>query len=338
MFLKYFTLSYDSKRSLLETAYSLFPKEFKNTISSITGFEKDPKLFAICELYMYRLDPTEKNANFLIELIEKKFPYSSNIEFTSELSNYLHYNELFKKDSIPPVKDLFEYQQVLNTKIIYSFQRWNRDYPGLAVIQNADGNFVKDSSGKLETIIQLARAGSNLPYFITNGNTPQGVFSIQGTAVSKLPFIGPTPNIQLQMPLEDSLSLYFHTGFDSIKSTLDNYKELLPPSWRSHDPILEAYTAGKNERKEIIAHGTTIAPIYFQGKSYAPISPSQGCLTAKEIWDENSGKLISSEQWKLYNAFISTPGDKGYLIVINLDNKNLPVTRQEVEKLLKGFF
>jgi hypothetical protein len=283
---------------------------------------------------MYRLEPSEKKSGEINKLIEKRFPgYDTSIMLT-ELIGFLEYNELFKKDSLPPIRDLIQYQQVLHTKIVYSFQRWNRDYTGLAIVQNEDGSFARDSSGQLVTIQQLARAGSNLPYFITNGNSPQGVFSIQGTASSQLPFIGPTPNLQLLMPFEDSASKYFHTGYDSTQPILENYRRLFPPSWRKQDQMMEALTAGKLGRTEIIAHGTTMPPSSFIGKSYYPISPSQGCLTAKETWDEKTGQLISSDQWKLFKAFSSTPGEKGYLIVINLDNKKAPVTRQEIEKII----
>ncbi len=100
--------------------------------------------------------------------------------------------------------------------------------------------------------------------------------------------------------------------------------------------MMEALTAGKLGRTEIIAHGTTVPPGSYLGKNYYPISPSQGCLTAKENWDEKTGQLISSDQWKLYKAFKSTPGEKGYLFVINLDNKKSPVSKQEIEKILSG--
>ena len=65
--------------------------------------------------------------------------------------------------------------------MIYSFQRWNRDYPGMAIIQNGDGSFARDSLGNLLIFQQLARSASDLPYFITSGSTPQGIFSVQGT-------------------------------------------------------------------------------------------------------------------------------------------------------------
>jgi hypothetical protein len=42
-----------------------------------------------------------------------------------------------------------------------------------------------------------------------------------------------------------------------------------------------------------------------------------------------------SEQFNLYSAFLSTPGNKGYLIVVNLDDQQKAVTREEIEKKIK---
>jgi hypothetical protein len=40
---------------------------------------------------------------------------------------------------------------------------------------------------------------------------------------------------------------------------------------------------------------------------------------------------------ELVNTFIETPGTKGYMIVINLDNKEMPVSPAEIEKLVKPY-
>jgi hypothetical protein len=103
---------------------------------------------------------------------------------------------------------------------------------------------------------QLARSGSSLPYFLTNGNTPQGIYRINGTAVARNNYIGPTPNIQLFMPYEDSLEKFFQYKWDSSIAPLAAYKNLLPTSWQNYQPMTEAFYAGKIGRTEIIAHGT----------------------------------------------------------------------------------
>jgi hypothetical protein len=210
---------------------------------------------------------------------------------------------------------------------IYSFQKWNRDYPGLAALQQSNGHFLRDSMGQILLIDQLARAGSNLPYFITNGNTPQGIYSITGTEVSKNLFIGPTPNLQLLMPFEA----------DSSKDALTNYLGLLPKEWANYEPIQESFFAGKAGRSEILAHGTTIDPAYFKDFPFYPISPTLGCLCAKEIWNIFNGRLQESHQLQLANGLMQQKTQKGLLMVVNIDNQQSPVSKKQIKELIEAF-
>src|SRR5271154_6379433 len=178
LFEHYDSLEYETKKSFLEAVYAVQPKKYFSEIQTILQKESNPKLFAICAVYLYRYDPSINNSNGIkINLVEK-FPGYDTINILQELVNYLSYHNEQTHHSTPDIVQLFRYQKTTGQKIIYSFQRWNRDYPGIAVIQNANGNFVKDADGKLLIFQQLARSGSNLPYFITNGSTPQGVYSI----------------------------------------------------------------------------------------------------------------------------------------------------------------
>lgn len=335
MFLSYDSLQYDTKRALLEAVYAVYPTEFASDIQKVIEKESQPKLFAMCAVYLFRKDNTVDNANNLKIKMVEQFPVYDSNDLLLELEKYLSYQEQFRKKATPSLQDLFKYQQQKGNKIIYSFQRWNRDYPGMAIVQNADGSFVTRSDGHIMIFEQLARSGSSLPYFLTNGNSPQGIYSILGTAVANNNFIGPTPNIQMIMPYEDSLKKFFHNDWDSSIVPMTAYQQLLPPSWRNYQPLTESFFAGKIGRSEIIAHGTTIDPEYFKDKPYYPISPTLGCLCAKEIWNVTSGRLLVSEQFNLYSAFTSTPGNKGYLIVINIDDQQKAVTREEVEAIVR---
>ena len=100
--------------------------------------------------------------------------------------------------------------------------------------------------------------------------------------------------------------------------------------------MMEAWAAGRIGRTEIIAHGTTIDPEYFKGKPFYPLTPTMGCLCAKELWNPTTGHLLVSEQNNLVNAFLSTPGRKGWLVVLNLDDQHRPVSREDVEALIRG--
>ena len=337
LFDQYDVIPYPTKRAFLEAVYGVCPTGYEHEMQLILQKEKDPKLFAMSAVYAYRADTSAENVNKIkIRMIEQ-FPGYDSIDILLELENYLHYHYGLTKRKTPDISQLFAYQQTHGRKIIYSFQRWNRDYPGLAIVQDADGRFMRNQSGRLLVFQQLARSASNLPYFLTNGSTPQGIYSIQGTAVARNNYIGPTPNLQLLIPHEKDWSKFFHQTVDSTQDSLQLYKQLLPSTWRNYSPINEAWQAGKIGRTEIIAHGTTIDPEYFKDKPYYPLTPTMGCLCAKEVWNVTSGKLLVSEQFNLVSSFTVTPGQKGFLYVINIDDQQKVVTREEIEKWVNAF-
>ncbi|HVU55615.1 MAG TPA: hypothetical protein VHD83_11195 [Puia sp.] len=336
LFHHYITLSYDTKRAFLEAVYAVASSQYVSQIQPILDSEPDPKLFSLCAVYLYRADTGTGNSNTIKIRMVEKFPGYDTIPILQELANYLSYHTAQQRSHTPDLSSLFAWQSSHRQKTIYSFQRWDRDYPGMAVIQGEDGQFIKDARGRIQVFEQLARSGSDLPYFITNGSTPQGIYSIQGTDVSKTGFIGPTPNIQLLMPFEGDWEKYFQDTattqppFDSLQT----YRNLLPPDWRDYTPMMETWTAGHIGRTEIIAHGTTIDPEYFKDKPFWPLTPTAGCLCAKELWNPTNGHPLVSEQLNLVNAWLSTPARKGYLYVINIDDQHKPVSRAEVEHLI----
>ncbi|GGB04469.1 hypothetical protein [Puia dinghuensis] len=339
LFAGYDQLSYDTKRALLEAVYAVAPLRYQQQVGAVLAKEADARLFALCAVYLYRADRSVEHANTLKIKMVEQFPGYDTVAVLRELQDYLS----FVRPKMPAIGELFAYRGATGVKTIYSFQRWHRDYPGLAIVQNADGSFVRDGNGRLQVFEQLARSGPGLPYFLTNGNTPQGVYSIQGTAVSGTNYIGPTPNLQMLLPGEGKWSAYFHdvdtaageaghsaTGEDSLQ----RYRALLPPEWRDYSPMMEAWAAGAIGRTEIIAHGTTIDPDYFKGRPFYPLTPTMGCLCAKELWNPTTGHLLVSEQNNLVNAFLSTPGQKGFLIVINVDDQQKAVSREEIETFI----
>jgi len=321
LFAGYATLSDDTKRALLEAVYAVGRDRYRKEIEGVMEQEDNARLFALCAVYLFRADTSLENANTLKIKMVEHFPGYDSLPVLQELQHYLSFTQARR----PSIGELLAWQKETGAKTIYSFQRWNRDYAGLAIVQNADGSFVRDANGRLQVFEQLARSGPGLPYFLTNGNTPQGVYRITGTDISRTNFIGPTPNLQLLLP-----------GEGKWTDSLERYRQLLPPGWRDYAPMMEAWAAGAIGRTEIIAHGTTIDPEYFKGKPWYPLTPTMGCLCAKELWNVTTGHPLVSEQNNLVNAFLSTPERQGFLIVINLDAQPRAVSREEVEALVRG--
>lgn len=341
LFARYDSLEYDTRRSLLEATYGVYPSEFVEEVQQVFRQETNPKLFALCAVYLFRQDTSVGNANDIKIRMVEQFPAYDSMPLLIELEKYLNQYRLNEKIKTPPLSDLFAYNRLAGLKVIYSFQRWDRDQPGLAIVQLADGRFARHPDGRLMVFEQLARSASDLPYFLTNGSTPQGVYRVTGTGISRNNFIGPTPNIQLLIPYESKWENYFqllpNSRWDSTNAVLAAYQLLLPPRWRKYMPMQESLYAGQIGRREIIAHGTTIDPEYFKDKPWYPLTPSMGCLCAKELWNASTGRLLVSEQWNLYSAFTSTPGSKGYLFVINVDHQRKPVSRAEVEAWVREY-
>jgi hypothetical protein len=336
LFANYNNINSDTKRAMMEVVYGLYKGKYLKEVQAKWPAEENEKVAIMMLAHIYQ---TEDNATDFPTMKEKvaKILQAGNNPIIEEFWSFYFMGK--KNYNNPPLIELFRNQQNLHTKTIYSIQRKNRDFPGLAIIQNADGSFVKDEKGQLKTFVQLARSASNLPYFITNGSTPQGIFRIDSTEVSRNQFIGPTPNIQLRMPNEipgDSFFIKPNQPITNDSIYLLEYNKILPVKWRTAS-MQQSYYAGKVGRSEIIAHGTTIDPKYFIGKPFYPCTPTLGCLCAKEIWDPKTGKLIQSDQLDLVNAFLSTPGADGYLFVINIDDQQKAVDPLQLQQLVKDF-
>jgi hypothetical protein len=323
------------QRALLEVAYTDYPGEFNLQAKSLLGITSDPKIFAMCAEYLIQ----HKNDNLLKNKIStnlfEKFGDSANINpILIMLQNRLEKPKLNSLHSIKEVlKEILDKNFLPNQIVMYSFQRKDRDYPGLVLIRNAEGNFITDSSGNIYNVQQLARSITNLPGYLTNGNTPQGIFKMYGFGVSMSNFIGPTANVQLGMPVEISMQKFFDdsTILDSMW-TIDRYQKMIPKNLKDYLPLYDSYYAGLAGRSEIIAHGTTIDPKFYVGKPYYPLTPTEGCLCTKEIWN---GKRIESDQQKLVNGLLKAGGANGYCVVIEIDDKNAPVKIEDILPYLK---
>lgn len=285
-------LGTETRRALLEAIYASFGSRFVDRIAPILAVETEPKLITMAVLYADRVGFSDLGV---------EIPSDGHPIYAALAAHRIAQHQ--SPVSHPPLQDLFDHRAASGTVTLYSMQHRNRDVPGFIMIQNADGTFVLDAEGDTLRIPQLARSASNLPYFLTNGNTPQGLYKITGTDVSTNVFIGPTPNIQLVM------------NGESGGPTWDTRAEL-PPSWRDYAPMFEADVAARIGRSEIIAHGTAVDPSYFRGTPYFPLTPTLGCLATKELWDPANGALLESGQMQLMEAFLGAKGTPGYLIVI----------------------
>lgn len=307
----------------LEVAYNLYPEELLPYIEKIQENTNNERIFAISSLYTHRIFPERKDN--ILNQIEKQLTNPSKQLVLSALKNYLtEYKDSKKR---PPLAELFSLNPHQNSILLFSLHRNDRNFPGILLVKKGN-KFLRRSDGSIFFISQFGRSFSDLPYFLFNGNTPQGVYSIQGVSRLQNEWIGPTPAVITNLPIEITVDKFFHTPLKENWS-LPLYLTLFPDSWKNYFPIQEAYIAGKIGRNGIFSHGTNLDPLWYKSSSFFPNTPTKGCLSTKEI-RTTSQKLIYSEQKMLLTVLEQSPHLHGFLYVINLNDKKEPVTLDDI--------
>jgi hypothetical protein len=324
--------SNDCKKAFINLINSDYPKKYAAPIKTIfLAATDDYKLMAMAANYLLP-SATAADVKMMLAQTETEFKKDTDNAILFELSNQL--KSWNKKTTTPSIKTFFDKNYLPSQMLVFSFQRKDRNYPGIAMVRNTDGSFVKNADGKYFAVGQLARSNSNMPGYISNGNTAQGIFRITGFDTSSNYFIGPTTNLQLAMPHEYDGIIIDGKKIDTTWS-LQDYKNLLPDNFKNYQSIYGTFYAGKAGRTEIIAHGTTIDIAYYKNNSFYPYTPTAGCLCTKEIWNYKTGKLDTSDQLLLAKAVQSTGVTKGYLIVVEIDDKKGAVTIGDILPYLK---
>jgi hypothetical protein len=316
------------RRAVLKYIAANYRTSFLKDLKTIFNTTTDPEIFAITANL---LTSDENQVIFGEEIkaqIKTRFSDSEDNPILLMLTKEIEKNK--NSANLPALADLLKNKFQDDATIIYSFFRNNRKLPGLSVIKGPDGKFIRDENDEIIGINQLACSATNLPSFIPGGNTPQGVYSIVGWYITPTESIGPTPIILTRIPFEKPTSTFYHNKHTSNSWRLEDYNNLLPKTWQKYFPIKESFYAGKIGRKLIVMHGSVDDLDYYKDQPYYPLTPSRGCITAKEIWSETNGKCLESGQARLANAFFSTKNLKGFLVVIEIDNKNSSVVLDDI--------
>lgn len=285
------------QRAFFEMLYTLYPTEFDVEVQPIVKQLKSEKVKAMALEYL-----ALSGKSVFIEPSDKFL----------QSDYYQHYKYMRSKTQqlLPSKKDFLDTSFLPNQTVLCSFQSTDRNKPGYLMIRLADGTWMKNEKGEELQFPQLARSISNLPFYLTNGNTPQGLYKLTGIDTSDNNWIGPTTNLQMILPFENNESDFFGTAANYEWF----YKNLLGNQLRTYKGLWESYWAGEIGRTEIIAHGTTINPNYYQNQSYYPCTPSLGCLCSPESWDDN-GKLTNSVQAQWMELILSKKINPFWLIV-----------------------
>ena len=214
-----------------------------------------------------------------------------------------------------------EYRKVTR---LYVFCRKNRKQSCLMLMKDKDGNFVRDEYGEIWNQRKLAYSGYVLPYDQSNGNTPQGLFTIDS--------VMPTTNNQRIYGKFRRIILDF-VGKSSKEKDVRYY---IPDELEKMNWWQESVIARNNGRSLFRIHGVGYQNI-FPSTDFYPFIPTAGCIASLE--GEYDG-VVYKDQQILLDTFMKSMGlepkyenevkIKGLLYVVNINDEDRPVELEDI--------
>jgi hypothetical protein len=332
------------------TVYSTIGQRFVETVERGT----DPRWVAIALSGLAKSELPPDQIQQLSDRVRQRFPqWSQNSVLLTTLQDV---KERFSPSAVPPLKDLLNWTIAPGQMHLYVICTRDRQALCTAVLKSPQGKFVRttDSTlsangtkiqqGQLWSIPLLLRSIHGLGWNFTRGETPQGIYRIEGlTPQPDHEFFrayGHFSLINLFVPFESGAQSFLPGRPGPFSGNLQSYKALLPPSWRSYAPIDQSYWAGRMGRGLFRIHGSGEAPDFFrktrQDSSSSSWNPTLGCLSALELYDQ-TGKLQQADMPKILNALASQGGKNlaGYLIVVEIPSPSQkPVSIEDIEAAL----
>lgn len=260
----------------------------------------------------------------LSDRVRQRFPNWSRDLFLQTTMRQM--GELLAPTPVPPLGDLLNRTVAPHQPHLYVICQPDRGVLCQTLLKDRNGKFVRQN-GQLLSYPLLLRSIHGLDWNFFRGQTPQGIYRIEGVVRSQAEFFGAYgqfPLVKVFLPFESGVREFLPRRKGRFTGSVEAYQALLPPSWRGYFPIQQSYWAGKIGRSLIRIHGSGEAPDFFSGKALYPSAsynwnPSIGCLSALELYDE-AGKLQQADMPKILNGLIAVGGKNfsGYMIVVEV--------------------
>jgi hypothetical protein len=326
------------------TTYAAVGQQLGHTIA----YSNDPHWVAMALSALAKAGMPAGNLQRLANRVRQRFP-----NWTQEEVLYTTLRdvaELLQPMPTPPLTDLLKWSVVARQPHLYVLCHPNRHVLCQAVLKDSNGEFLREpdptgkTAGRLWSVPLLLRSQHNLAWNFFRGNTPQGIYRIQGLVDQPddefFLAYGQFPLVNLFAPFEAGVEEFLPGKPGKFTDNIDAYQALLPPTWRNHWGLQQSYWAGKLGRSLIRIHGSGESPNFFSGKGNHSDSynwnPTIGCLSALEIYNE-AGKLIQADLPKLLKALVAVGGNQftGYLVVVDVPRQSqTPLSVAEIAAAL----
>lgn len=304
---------------------------------------RDPEWVAVALSTLVKGKVSITELTRLSELAKSRFPgWSTNVYLQTTLQEIA---DTADSQSLPPLKDLLEWEIAPRQLHLYVLCRSDRRVLCRTVLKDRNGQFVRQQD-ELWSVPLLLESIHSLGWNFTRGQTPQGIFRIEGTVPQPddefFRAYGQFPLVNLYVPFEAGAKQFLHQRSGAFSGSLADYQAMLPTSWQGYRPIQQSFWAGKAGRGLFRIHGSGEAVDFFRGKDKAvPESynwnPTIGCLSARELYNEK-GQLIHADMPKILKTLRMVGGNNftGYLIVVDVPGEDTePVSLQQIEDALR---
>lgn len=218
--------------------------------------------------------------------------------------------------------------EYLKSVKIFMFCRTNRLYPCLMVMKNVHGEAVRKADGTLWSNQSLASSSRGLPSYSRNGNTPQGIHTIDSVM----------PHADAPMSFGKFRRLILNFIPKSKNEVL--MKTLLPASSHDNDWWQAAVVSRDMGRNLLRVHGTGKINVDKE-TPYYPFMRTSGCIAQREntydgvTYTDQRGLLDTiMKAMDMAATFENETHVKGILYLVELDDKNAPVTLDDL--VLRG--
>ncbi len=257
----------------------------------------------------------------LSNLVRQRFPqWSQDVVLSTTLMDV---NEKIAPTPVPPLRDLLNWTVAPGQLHLYVICGRDRNALCTAVLKDPQGQFMREA-GRLWSTPLLLRSLHGLSWNFSRGETPQGIYRIEGTVPQPdtefFRAFGRFSLVNLYVPFEPGAKAFLPGRAGKFSGSLQAYQSMLPPSWRSYAPIQQSYWAGRMGRGMFRIHGSGEDPNFFsklpRDGAAAPWNPTIGCLSALETYDA-TGRLQQSDMLRILGALRTAGGQNftGYLIV-----------------------
>ncbi|WP_019499287.1 hypothetical protein [Pseudanabaena sp. PCC 6802] len=342
----------DSQGSIVEAAmqvstqlYASNPKRFaiiRNSFEQALERSSDPQWVAMSLSGLAKGDASVGELVRMGDRIKQRFPrWHQDVLLYTTLKEI---DRLATPAATPPLADLLSWTIAPDSFHLYVICQPNRQVLCQAVVKDRNGEFVRQN-GQLWSVPLLLRSLHHLSWKFTRGQTPQGIYRIEGTVpqpdTEYFRAYGQFPLVKLFVPFEGGVKEFLPGQKGTFRGNIQQYQTLLPTSWQNYFPMQQSYWAGLYGRSLFRIHGSGEGANYFPGNrpqlGNNTWSPTIGCLSALEVYDDR-GNLSQSDMPKILRTLTNLGGGSlsGYLVVVEVpgDGKT-PISLETIQASIK---